>query len=386
MCRGAKAHPYTFVFLSPIKTAFARVVSMVKYVLRRLIQSVPTFFGITLLAYLLMTAAPGGPLGVLFFANPKMSEKQKVELSLKLGVNDPVYVQYLRWLIGDDWMRWDSNGDGIADQSFLISLDSNGDGEPDPVGEQKGALRGDFGTSFFSKRPVLDVLTERVAPTLELGIASLMVGLIIGIPLGILAAVRKGGIFDNATRVMAVMFDALPNFWLGLLLLLLFASVLKILPLGGRCKTTLDDTCPPVYQRLDYLILPVFVLSTGAIAGYSRFTRASMLDVVNQDFIRTARAKGLTERMVWFKHGARNALMPIATFLGPSLTGLLGGAVITETIFSYPGLGRAITQAATQRDYPVVMAVTIYAAIATILGFLLSDILYGVIDPRVRFE
>jgi peptide/nickel transport system permease protein len=198
--------------------------------------------------------------------------------------------------------------------------------------------------------------------------------------------VKRGSIFDNLTRVMAVVFDAIPAFWLGLILILVFASDLKLLPLSGRCKTTLDETCPPIYERLNYLILPVFVLSTAAIAGYSRFTRASMLDIIGQDFIRTARSKGLSDRAVWFKHAARNALMPIATFLGPSLTGLLGGAVITETIFSYPGLGRALTQAAVQRDYPVVMAATIYAAIATILGYLLSDILYAVIDPRVRFD
>jgi peptide/nickel transport system permease protein len=359
---------------------------MIKYVLRRLIQAIPTFFGITLLAYILMTAAPGGPLGVLYLSNPKMTEKQKQTLAASLGVNDPVYVQYLRWLVGDDWMRWDSNGDGVADHAVLIPLDANGDGEPEPPGTHRGALRGDFGDSFFSKRPVLDVLSERVVPTLELGVSSLVVALVVGIPLGILAAVRRGGLFDNFTRVMAVIFDAIPSFWLGLILILFFGSMLKILPLGGRCKTTLDDTCPPIYQRLDYLILPVFVLSTQAIAGYSRFTRASMLDIISQDFIRTARAKGLSNRTVWFRHAARNALMPIATFLGPSLTGLLAGAVITETIFSYPGLGRALTQAAIQRDYPVVMAATIYAAIATILGFLLSDVLYAVIDPRVRFN
>ncbi len=359
---------------------------MTKYILRRLLQAVPTFFGITLLAYILMTAAPGGPLGVLYFSNPKMSNSQKEKLALQLGVHDPVYVQYLRWLIGDDWMRWDSDGDGVADHAVLSELDANADGIPEPPGERRGVLRGDFGTSFFSKRPVLDVLSERVMPTLELGIASLTVGLLIGIPLGILAAVRKGSLFDNSTRILAVVFDAIPGFWLALMLLIIFAATLQILPLGGRCKTTLDDTCPPIYERLEYLILPVFVLATGPIAGYSRFIRASMLDVIGQDYIRTARAKGLSERMVWFKHGARNALMPIATFLGPSLTGLLGGAVITETIFSYPGLGRALTSAATQRDYPVVMAATIYAAVATILGYLISDILYALIDPRVRFD
>jgi peptide/nickel transport system permease protein len=358
---------------------------MIKYIMRRLVQAIPTFFGITLLAYILMASAPGGPLAVLYFGNPKMNEAQKVKLASELGVNDPIPVQYLRWLLGDDWMRWDEDGDGKADHATLIAL-TDAEGNPLPPGNKKGVLRGDFGNSFFNRRPVLDVLTERVPATLELGISSLFVALAIGIPIGILAAVKKSGFFDNLTRVMAVCFDAIPGFWLALMLLLLFGSTLKILPLGDRCKTTLDDSCPAIFERLQYLILPVFVLSTGPIAGYSRFTRASMLDVINQDFIRTARAKGLSSRVIWFKHGARNALIPIATFLGPTLTGLLGGAVITETIFNFPGLGRTVTAAAIQRDYPVVMAVTIYAAIATILGYLLSDILYSVIDPRIRFD
>lgn len=359
---------------------------MVKYVTRRLLQAIPTFFGITFLAYLLMSSTPGGPLAVLYFSNPRMSNQQKEALALRLGVNDPFIVQYLRWLIGDDWMRWDSDGDGLSDGSILVALDSNGDGEADPPGERRGILRGDFGTSFFSNRPVLTVISERILPTLELGLASLVVGLTIGVPLGIMAAVRKGRWFDNGTRIMAVVFDSIPAFWLGLMLLLIFASSLGWLPLGGRCKTTLDDTCPPIYERINYLVLPVFILATGAIAGYSRFTRASMLDVINQDYMRTARSKGLSNRQVWFRHGARNALIPIATFLGPALTGLLAGAVITETVFNYPGLGRVLTAAATQRDFPVVMAATIYASIATILGYLLSDMLYALIDPRIRFE
>lgn len=358
---------------------------MIRYVARRLIQAIPTFFGITILAYVLMASAPGGPLGVLYFSNPKMNEATKRELADRLGVNDTILVQYLRWLIGDDWMRWDSNGDGVADHAILISL-TDQEGNRLPPGEKLGVLRGDFGSSFFNRRPVLDVLTERLPATLELGVASLVVALAVGIPIGIFAAVQRGGVFDNLTRVMAVSFDAIPGFWLSLMLLLLFAVTLKILPLGDRCKTSLDDSCPPVYERLQYMILPVFVLATGPIAGYSRFTRASMLDVINQDFMRTARAKGLSNRVVWFRHGARNALIPIATFLGPTLTNLLGGAVITETIFNYQGVGRTVTQAAIQRDYPVVMAVTIYAAVATILGYLLSDLLYAIIDPRIRFD
>lgn len=343
---------------------------MYKYILRRLIQAVPTFFGITILAYLLMSLTPGGPLAALALQGGRpLTAQQQEELADRLGLNDPVPIQYLRWLIGDDWLRFDTTGDGIRDSP----------------GERKGILRGDFGNSYFNQRPVLDVLIERLPATLELSVAALLVGLILGVTVGIIAAITRGGIFDNVTRVMAVVVNSVPNFWLGLILLYFLAFQLGWFPLGGRCRTTLAASCPPIYERLEYMILPVIVLSAAGIANYSRFMRASMLDVTGQDYIRTARAKGLSNQRVWFRHGMRNALIPIATFIGPSITGLLGGAVITEQVFNYPGVGLAVLNAFTQRDFPVVMAVTIYAAVATIIGYLISDILYGIIDPRIRY-
>jgi peptide/nickel transport system permease protein len=357
---------------------------MVKYTLRRLIQAIPTFFGITILSYLLMTAAPGGPVGALAFG-PKVTPQQRERVAAQLGVNDPWPLQYARWLIGDDWMRFDKDGDGVAN-------------EP---GDRLGILRGDFGRSFLQRRPVWDLIVERIPATLELGLASLIIGLVLGIPVGVLAAVRKGGWFDTSTRILAVVFNAVPVFWLGLILILLFGSILPnwlndlnpavfpstspILPMGGRCPTDLLAGCPPLHERLNYMILPTFVLATGFIAVYSRFMRASMLDVFSQDYMRTARSKGLSTGQVWFKHGARNALIPIATFLGPTITGLLSGAAITETIFSWPGLGRMAVGSVVGLDYPVVMAVVILSAVATIFGFILSDILYALIDPRIRF-
>ncbi len=358
---------------------------MVKYTIRRLIQAIPTFFGITIFAYLLMALAPGGPVAALTF-DPRISPQERARVAARLGVNDPLPVQYLRWLIGDDWMRWDADGDGTADHSFLLPLDADGDGEPEPPGTRLGILRGDFGRSFFARRSVADIISERIPATLELGLASLFFGVMIGVPLGIIAAVRRGGTFDNFTRVMAVLFNAVPVFWLGLILILIFGSWLGWLPMGSRCPMVVTGGCPPVYQRLQYLLLPTFVLATGGIAGYSRYMRASMLDVINQDYIRTAKAKGLSARQVWFKHGARNALIPLATFLGPAITGLLSGAAITERIFSWPGLGRLAVDAVGQLDYPVVMAVVIISAVATILGYILSDIMYALIDPRIRFS
>jgi peptide/nickel transport system permease protein len=360
---------------------------MTKYVIRRLIQAVPTLFGITILTYALMLAAPGGPVAALTFS-PTVTPQERAALAARLGVNDPAYIQYLRWLLGDDWMRWDSDGDGIADHSFLLPLDADGDGEPEPPGNRLGIIRGDFGRSFFQgRRQVLPIVLERIPATLELGVSSLLVGLVFGLPIGIFAAINRGGWFDNFTRVMAVVFNAMPVFWLGWMLIMFFGgNGLGILPKGNRSKPVLIGGCPPVYARLEYLLLPTFVLATGLIAGYSRFMRASLLDVINQDYIRTARSKGLSQRTVWFRHGARNALIPIATFLGPALAGILGGAAITETIFAWPGMGRLAVKAVTQQDYPIVMATVMLAAVATILGYILSDIMYALIDPRIRFD
>jgi peptide/nickel transport system permease protein len=185
---------------------------------------------------------------------------------------------------------------------------------------------------------------------------------------------------------MAVLLNAVPNFWLGLILILVFGSSLGWLPMGGRCAPTLTGECAPLTERLKYLLLPMVVLSANNVAVFSRFMRTSMLEVMNQDYIRTAHAKGLADRQVFFKHATRNALIPIATLLGPIITGLWGGAIVTETIFSWPGVGRVALNSVLQLDYPVVMAVVIFASIGTILGFLLSDIMYALIDPRIRLE
>jgi peptide/nickel transport system permease protein len=357
---------------------------MSRYILRRILQSIPTFFGITVLSYLLMLGAPGGPVAALTF-DPHITPQQREAYAARLGVNDPFPVQYLRWLAGDDWMRWDTNGDGVADHSFLISLDADGDGVAEEPGTRLGILRGDFGNSFFQKRPVLDIVLGRIPATLELGAMALMLSALLGVPIGILAAVGRGGRFDNFTRVMAVLFNAIPPFWLGLILILLFGSVLGVLPMGNRCAATLSGGCPPIYQRLNYLILPTLVLAAAPIASYSRFMRTSMLETVNKDYMRTAHAKGLSGRTVWFRHGARNALIPLATFLGPAIAGLLGGAAVVETIFSWPGLGLLAVRAVIQQDYPIVMATVIIAALGTLIGLLLTDILYAAIDPRIRF-
>ncbi len=358
---------------------------MVKYTLRRLLQAVPTFFGITVLSYLLMAAAPGGPTAALAF-DPRISPQQRRALEARLGINDPWPVQYLRWLTGDDWMRRDTTGDGLADTCIILACDADNDGTPEPAGSRHGILRLDFGNSLFERRPVINVIGDRALATLELGLSALIVGLTFGIPIGILSAVYRGSWFDNLMRVMSVVVSAIPIFWLGLILILIFSVFLGWLPMGQRHGIILTGAIPPIWNRLEYLIMPTIVLASLSIAVYSRYLRASMLDVIHQDYVRTAKAKGLPPNRVWFLHAARNALIPVATFLGPQITGLLSGAVLTETIFSWPGLGRTGVTAVIQQDYPVVMGIVIIGATATILGYVLSDIMYALIDPRIRFD
>jgi peptide/nickel transport system permease protein len=348
---------------------------MFRYIVRRLIQAIPTFFGITFLSYLIMSAAPGGPAATLAF-DPSLPPGERERIERRLGLNDPWIIQYVHWLAGDDWRQRDLDGDG----------------EMDSWGVRKGILRGDFGQSFVQgRRPVMELIGQYIVPTIELTVAALFVGLVVGIPVGIISAIKRGSWFDNLSRIFAVVFNAVPNFWLGLILILVFSSWLGWLPTSQRCSPTASierggGGCPPIYERLEYMIMPIFTLGTIYIAGYSRYMRTSMLDVIGQDYIRTAHSKGLTSRAIWFKHGARNALIPIATFLGPAITGLIGGAVVTETIFSWPGLGQQALGAIRSMDYPFVMAIVVIGSIATIIGYILSDVLYAIIDPRIRFS
>lgn len=346
---------------------------MTKYILRRLIQAVPTILGITILSYAVMVLAPGGPAQSLTMS-PKFNAAERQAVAERLGVTDPLWVQYLRWLIGDEWRDYP-----VKDGDQIVGYER---------GENKGVLRGDFGRSFTANRPALDVIVEKIPATLELAVIAFIIELLIGLPIGIIAAVRQGGWFDQLTRVMAVIFSAIPTFWLGLVLVLVFGAVLKWLPMGNRFPTTLmgDASDVALGDRIRHMILPVFVLATGGIALYSRFMRAAVLDVLNQDYMRTARAKGLPNRSVLYRHAARNALLPIATIVGPAIPSLIGGALIVEIIFSWPGMGRLTYTAVTQQDYPVVMASVLIGSVLTIIGYLLSDIFAAIVDPRVRLD
>ncbi len=355
---------------------------MGKYVARRLLQSIPTLIGISIIAYFIMSRAPGGPTLALGF-NPELTTLQRQSMAAALGYDDPIYVQYLRWLIGDAPIQ--IGGVTIWDGREMPTFDNAGNEVGTRIGTAEGVLRGDFGLSTSSRRPVLEVIWERVPATVELGLISLAVGLILGLPIGVLAAVYQGSWFDQVTRVMAVIVSSIPVFWMGLMLLLVFGATLGWLPMGNRFPLSFSGEYT-IGDRIRHLILPVFTLSSFSIATFSRYMRASLLDVINEDYIRTAQAKGLRRNVVWFKHGMRNALIPIATILGPNITLVISGAVLTETIYAWPGMGRLIVTSVNQLDYPVIMGVVLILAVATILGYLLSDILYAVFDPRVRLS
>lgn len=352
---------------------------MQRYVARRLLQAIPTFFGITIIVYCIM-AISGDPIAILAF-DPTMRMDERERLAIRLGVSDPVPIQYLRWLIGDDWML----------------VDTNADGEVDAYGDNYGILRGDFGSSFkFRGSNPLHLISERLGATIELNVAALLVGYSVAIVIGVLAAVYRGRAFDRYSRIFSVMGDSFPSFWMGLLLIMFFGIALPralepygltdgspLLPMGGRCPPVRGG-CPPLFERLQYLIAPVLVTSFGTVAVLSRLLRAQMLETINSDFIRTARAKGLTSRRVWINHALRNAFIPFTVFLGPLLFGLIGGSVVIERVFSWPGVGLLLLDAAISRDYPVVMASVVISSILSILAYLLSDILLAVFDPRVR--
>jgi peptide/nickel transport system permease protein len=340
---------------------------MTRYVIRRLLQAIPTFLGITVLTFVIVYSAPGDPVLQQTF-NPRINGVTREELRHRLGMDQPLLVQYAIWLVGNDWQD-----------------------DPDVLPRQ-GILRGDFGNSLIEHRAVMDMIVERLGATLLLTGTATLIGYALGIPVGVYAAVRQGGFFDNVSRIFAVVFNSIPGFWLSLIVILFFAVKfrewgLPAIPSGGMYTLTVGPESKfNLLDRMIHLLPPALILATAPIATVSRLMRTQVLEVIQQDYIRTARAKGLQERAVYFGHALRNALIPLATILGPTLTGLLGGAVIIETVWSWPGLGRLFVNANFQRDYPVILAGFVIGAIGVILGNLLSDILYGVIDPRVRLS
>ncbi len=323
---------------------------MRNFILRRLLMMAPLLLGISILSFTIIKLAPGDPASLSVNMNAKIDPGYITKLREAYGLNDPLYVQYGRWL--------------------------------------KGMVTLNFGKSFKDDRPVIDVILERLPATLVLTVPSLILLLFIGIPLGVAAAYYKGKWLDHFTMVFSFVGFATPIVWIGLMIILVFSVQLGWFPVSGMWSVGSEYL--PWYERLGdlalHLALPVCVIVFVSLASLSRYARSNMMEVLGQDYIRTARAKGLSEFRVVFRHALPNAMLPIITILGLSLPGLIAGGVIVETIFGWPGMGRLYWEAIMSRNYPVVMGVGIILAFFTLLGNFLADVGYAVLDPRIKYE
>jgi peptide/nickel transport system permease protein len=323
---------------------------MLLYMTRRLLLMVPLIFGITLISFIVIHLAPGNPVEVQTEMSLKVSAQAKDNLKKLYGLDKPLHIQYLNWL--------------------------------------KRFVKLDFGKSFVDGRGVIDKIIERIPITLIINVFSLMLICIIAIPIGVLSATKQYSLFDKISTVFVFIGFSTPAFWLALLLMIFFGVYMGILPISGIQSIDVSDMGlgERVFDWIKHLILPVGVSAFGGIAGLSRYSRSSMLEVIRQDYIKTARAKGLPESKIILKHALRNALMPIVTILGLSVPGLIGGGVIFETIFAIPGMGQLFYLSTLSRDYPTIMGILVIGAILTLFGNLIADISYALVDPRVRIN
>ena len=322
---------------------------MLQYIFKRLIFMLPLLIGITIICFTVMHLAPGSPTDLQTQMNPRVSAEAKERLRTMYELDKPLHQQYWSWV------------------KKLAVLD--------------------LGKSFSSDhRPVADKILERLPITILLNILSMLLILLIAIPIGILSAVHQDSPFDKITSVFVFVGFAIPTFWLALLLMIFFGVNLSWLPISGIRSLNYEylPAGAAFWDLIKHLILPVLLSAFGGLAGLSRYMRSNMLEVIRQDYIMTARAKGLSERVVIYKHALRNALLPVITILGLSIPGLIGGSVIFETIFAIPGMGQLFYMSVMARDYPVVMGILFIGAVLTLLGNLIADVSYAVADPRIR--
>jgi peptide/nickel transport system permease protein len=321
---------------------------LAKYVVRRFLASIVVVLGVTLITLVLMdrtrgTYVPGIDL------NPALRPEDIARLRTNLGLDQPIYMWYVSWI-------WN-------------------------------VIHGDFGRSMIDGSPVMSHILDRLPNTLELTGTAIVVGVLISIPLGIVGALRRGSKTDHALTVVSVAGFAVPQFWMGLLLILIFSVTFEShgLPWLPSSGATSPLNGGDLLDRLEHLIMPATVLAFFYLSVWSRFTRSSMLEVLSQDYIRTARAKGMSERRVVYLHGLRNALIPLITLVGLELPGLVSGGLVVEVVFGWPGIGRLAFERALQYDYSTVMGVTFFATLLVVAGNLLADVLYAVLDPRIRY-
>lgn len=355
---------------------------MTAYLIRRFLQMGVVLVVSSLAIYGILNLGPGGPLSGLKMnadAKSRYSEDDIADMKAMLGLDKPLQVRYVAWLTGDDWL---------------------GSVNPEWEGENRGVLRGDFGRSWKSRRVVNEVLKDRLKNTIILMTTSVIIALVVAIPVGVYSAVHQYSRLDYFFTFMTFVGIAIPAFWFGLMLIILFSDTVKdfglpTMPSGGvislrppRPGTVLHVVGATPGSMLDrgvHLLMPAFVLSMLHMAGWTRFVRSSMLEVLRQDYVRTARAKGLAQRVVVAKHALRNALIPLVTIVTFEIPAIFGGAVLTETVFSYPGMGRLYINHLGAYDWPVVQAFLLISAFLVVVATLLSDVLYTVVDPRIRY-
>jgi peptide/nickel transport system permease protein len=314
-----------------------------RFILRRLIGAIPLLFGISLILFAILHLAPGGPLDV-YADNPSVSPAALEQIKKSYGLDQPLPVQYALWL--------------------------------------KSMATGEWGYSMRTGRPVAQEVTERIWPTLQLGGVAMACALILALPLGTISAARRRSAVDHTTTLLSFAGISIPVFWLALLLQLLFSVTLGWLPSAGY-ETVGDGSFG---DRIAHIVMPAAVLTLATVASWSRYIRSGMVDVLNQDYIRTAYAKGLSEIGVIVHHALRNALIPAVTIIALDLASIISGAVITETVFAWPGIGRLFIESMNGRDYPVLMGLMMLGSAALIVSNLLADLAYALIDPRIRYE
>ncbi|MBE9550462.1 MAG: ABC transporter permease [Proteobacteria bacterium] len=318
---------------------------MIKYLIRRLLQNIPILFGITLISFFIIHLAPGSPIGLTL--NPKASPKIIEQMEKNYDLDKPIVVQYVLWV--------------------------------------KKLCTGDL-HSFKDGKPVLEKIAERIPATLLLNVVAMVIIFSVAIPLGVFSATRRYSWFDNLTTFGAYLGISIPSFWLAYLLILATVKCFGH-PILGMRSFGMEESgvIAFVLDHLWHLMLPSLILAVGGIAAISRYMRSSMLEVIQQDYIRTARAKGIPEDDVYYRHALRNALLPIVTIFGFLVPSLISGSVIIETVFAWPGIGRLAYQAVLSRDYSLVMTILTLSSALTLIGNMLADVLYGVVDPRIRY-
>lgn len=343
---------------------------MTRYIIRRLLQAIPLLFFISLVLFVLMQNM-GDPLATMGGRKVTRSE-DRIRLARQLGLDKPVMVQYIYWLIGNDWAKTDMDGDGVAETP----------------GSRKGVLRGDWGISLVNRQPVTKVIGERLTNTLLLMLTAEAVVITSALLIGIYSALHQYSTADNIITALTFIFYSMPVFFFALVMMYIFSVNFKqwglpYLPTVGMFEPEVGQT--PL-QVAWHMILPVATLSFGFIAGYSRYIRSTMLEALGQDYVRTAKAKGLPRPEVVYIHALKNAALPIVTLVALDLPFLLGGAIVTERIFGWPGMGRLFLDHVSRSDTAVVMGILMMIAVAVIIFQIIADVTYAWLDPRIRYK